>query len=195
MGRPSKFGADQILDAALAVLASDGLAGVTVAGIARSLGAPSGSLYHRFPRREVLLARLWLRTVRSFQEGYAEAWRGHADPLEGLSTAVRYVVTWCRAHPSEGRLLMLHRREDLVSGAWPPEVQADAHAVTGRLDELWVTIQDAAWPVPPDPAELRLAAVSIPQGAVMPYLRSGDAIPEGLEAAVVRAARAAVSSR
>ncbi|WP_084780239.1 TetR family transcriptional regulator [Planobispora rosea] len=47
MGRPAKFGNDQILDAAAELAAEGGQAAVTVAAIAARLGAPSGSICHR----------------------------------------------------------------------------------------------------------------------------------------------------
>ena len=54
MGRPRYSHAD-FLAAALAIAAEHGLAAVTVAAIAEHLKAPTGSFYHRFSSRSVLL--------------------------------------------------------------------------------------------------------------------------------------------
>ena len=76
MGRPSKFDSEQMLDAAAGLVARGGPSRATVAAIAEKLEAPSGSIYHRFESRDLLLARLWIRTVRRAQEGFAAALDG-----------------------------------------------------------------------------------------------------------------------
>ena len=49
------------------------MAAATVSRIATSVGAPVGSVYHRFASRDVLMAELWLRTITRFQDGYLAA--------------------------------------------------------------------------------------------------------------------------
>ena len=58
------------MDAAMRLVAEGGPNAATVAGIAGALGAPVGSIYHRFKSRDLLLARLWIRTVKRFQVGF-----------------------------------------------------------------------------------------------------------------------------
>ena len=70
MGRPPKFDSQQILDATALLIAEGGPEQATVASIAKRLGAPSGSIYHRFESRDLLLARLWIRTVHRAQQGF-----------------------------------------------------------------------------------------------------------------------------
>src|SRR5688500_18253929 len=60
MSRPSKFSAAQILDTAATLVAADGPGAATIGAISARLKAPSGSIYHRFASRDVLLGRLWL---------------------------------------------------------------------------------------------------------------------------------------
>src|SRR5438309_1488296 len=68
MARP-KFNGTEFLDAAMAIAAAQGPAMVTVGAITERLKAPTGSFYHRFVSRDVLLGELWLRTVLEFREG------------------------------------------------------------------------------------------------------------------------------
>ena len=72
MGRPPKFTEDALLDAALTIVAQDGAA-ATTAAIATAAGAKPGSLYYRFPNREVLLLTLWVRSIRRFQAVFLAA--------------------------------------------------------------------------------------------------------------------------
>ncbi len=130
MGRNARFTDDQILGAALALLAEKGPEGVTMSGISRQTGAPIGSLYHRFPSRDHLMARLWLSIVESFQNGFLETLaRG-----DGLSAAL-YTPRWAREHFREGRVLLLFRREELMTGQWPQEMRERAAALSRELGE------------------------------------------------------------
>jgi AcrR family transcriptional regulator len=113
MGHPAFDNAD-FLNAALALVAEHGPSAVTVAAIAGKLKAPTGSFYHRFASRDVLLAELWLRAVLSFQEGIAAA----LDAGDGLRAALHTPV-WVRDHLDEGRLLLLYHRDDFMHGEWP----------------------------------------------------------------------------
>ncbi|MCG7527704.1 TetR/AcrR family transcriptional regulator, partial [Streptomyces sp. OfavH-34-F] len=73
MARPPRFSTEQLLDAAVPLAAASGPAGVTMSAVAQATGAPSGSVYHRFPGRDALLAEVWLRTVERFQDGWFAA--------------------------------------------------------------------------------------------------------------------------
>jgi AcrR family transcriptional regulator len=130
MGRNAHFSNDQILGAALTILAERGPEGVTMSGISGETGAPIGSLYHRFPSRDHLMARLWLDSVESFQSGFLEALaRG-----DGLSAAL-YTPRWVREHFQEGKVLLLFRREELMTGQWPEEMRERAAALPQELGE------------------------------------------------------------
>jgi len=114
--RPAKFTEDQILDAALRLVAEGGPGAATISGIAGLLGAPVGSIYHRFRSRDLLLARLWMRTIKNFQGGFLEA-LGAADVDEAALGAALYNVRWAREHLDEARVLLLYRREEMAGGA------------------------------------------------------------------------------
>src|SRR5437588_12546903 len=110
MARP-KFNGAEFLDAAMAIAAAQGPAMVTVGSITERLKAPTGSFYHRFASRDVLLGELWLQTVLDFQQGSAAA----LDAGDGLRAAL-HTPAWVREHLDEGRLLLLYHRDDLVQG-------------------------------------------------------------------------------
>src|SRR5471030_136841 len=117
MGR-AKFNKSDFLAAALAIAAERGPVAVTVASISQRLGSPTGSFYHRFASRNVLLGALWLRTVLDFQQGIKAA----IDAGDGLRAAL-HTPAWVRGHLDEGRLLLLYHRDDFVNGEWPEELR------------------------------------------------------------------------
>ena len=118
VSRPAKFSEEQILDVSRDLVVQSGPATLTMTAVARLLGAPSGSLYHRFPGRDTLAAALWIRGVRRFQSGYL-ARLSNPDPLEAALGAAGHVVSWSRANLSDARLLLQFRSSDLVHGPWP----------------------------------------------------------------------------
>jgi len=129
MGRKAHFKRDEFIDAAMRMVAEKGPGALTVSALASGMKAPIGSVYHRFPSRDVLLAQLWIRIVESFQRGFLASLEH-----DGLSAAL-YTVGWVREHPEEARVLLLHRREELVSGPWPVHLKDDAARLTQQLDE------------------------------------------------------------
>jgi AcrR family transcriptional regulator len=128
MGRKAKFTDDQFLDATCRLVAQHGPGATTVAAVAGSVGAPIGSVYHRFASKEDLLARLWLRTVEEFQRGFLEILRTN----DGLRAAL-YTPTWIRANPDKALVLLLHRREEFLSKNWTAEVRRTAEWLGNEL--------------------------------------------------------------
>ena len=110
MGR-ARFTETDFLTAALAIVSKHGPGGATIASITALLKAPTGSFYHRFASRNVLLGALWLRSVLNFQEGISAALEA-GDELR----AALHTPAWARVHLDEARLLLLFDRADLRAG-------------------------------------------------------------------------------
>jgi AcrR family transcriptional regulator len=122
--RPELHPTDSILDAARGVVLDRGLGAATVDAIAKSSGAPIGSIYHRFGSVDALLAAMWIRAVRRSQESFAAA-AEHPDPLEAAVGAGLAVYDFCVKHPADGRLLLAYRPEDLAGGRIDPDQRAE----------------------------------------------------------------------
>ena len=103
MGHP-RFSQADFLAAALATAAERGPSEATVASITERLRAPTGSFYHRFASRNVLLGALWLRIVLEFQQGVSAA-LGAGDGLR----AALHTPAWARTNLDKARLLLLYR--------------------------------------------------------------------------------------
>jgi AcrR family transcriptional regulator len=128
MGHP-KFSQEDFFGAAVAIASAHGPAAVTIASISARLKAPTGSFYHRFASRNVLLGELWLRTVLDFQAGLNAA----LDAGDGLRAAL-HTPAWVRAHLDDARLLLLYDRGDFVQGEWPAELRDRVAEMTQRME-------------------------------------------------------------
>jgi AcrR family transcriptional regulator len=176
MGRPPRHNADDFLDAAVRLFATDGIAAVTMSAVAREVGAPSGSIYHRFPGRPTLLAAVWLRTLTRFQQDYL-AILEQEPTIEVAVEAAAQVVRWCRAHPAEGKLLYEGDRA-LGVDEWPPEDRARADEANRRLDAALTKVVRRLRPLTGRSTdELMLALVDLPYAAVRRHLDRGEAPP------------------
>lgn len=195
MGRPARFPPDLILDGAARLLAEGGPAAATSTAVAAAIGAPSGSVYHRFASRDLLLARLWVRTVGRFQAAFLAA-LAHPDPDRAAVAAALAVPAWCRAHPHEARVLLLHRRDDLV-GRWPDELDAElstlndalATALTDHARARYGTAGRAQL------ARVTFALVDVPYAAVRRQLAAGDDPPPEVDALIRETVTALLGQR
>ncbi|MFE5505475.1 TetR/AcrR family transcriptional regulator [Amycolatopsis japonica] len=188
MGRPPRHTADDFLDAAVRIFATEGAAGVTMSAVAREVGAPSGSIYHRFPGRPALLAAVWLRTLDGFQRGYLEALE-QEPAVEAAVEAAAQVVRWCRAHPAEAKLLYGGDRA-LGVDDWSAEDRARVEAANHRLDTAITKVLRKLRPLTGRSTdELMLALVDLPYAAVRRHLDRGEAPPPRTVDLVTRTTR------
>jgi len=170
----ARFIQADFLAAAFAIAAEHGPAAVTVGSIGERLRAPTGSFYHRFASRSVLLGMLWLKTVLDFQQGISAA----LDAEDGLAAAL-HTPTWAREHLDEARLLLVFEREDFVAGAWPEGLR-ERVAEMNRLMENGALRRAHAVFGRDGPEERRLAQfliAEVPVAAVRQHLKRREPPP------------------
>ena len=103
---------------------------VTIAQIAAEVGAPTGSIYHRFPFRDHLLIRLWLRAIRRFHMGLLAA--------PDITATSRHIPQFCRNHPIDAQVMTLFWHADLIATA-PVELRNEVFHVN---DSAWAKCRD-----------------------------------------------------
>jgi AcrR family transcriptional regulator len=195
MARPQLFPAEAILDAAAGVVAEAGPSRATIGAIADRLGAPTGSIYHRFASRDVLLAELWLRTVEDFQTAFCEALAGDNARVAGLEAAL-HTPRYAREHAVDAQLLMLHSREEFVRGDWPETIEARATALGDQMSGAMRSFTKRATGSTGAAAmrRARFAVIHLPGAAIRPHLRARELVPADVDE-LVRDAYLAVIRR
>ena len=187
MPRPARYSIDQLLDASAELLAADGPAAVTMSAVARAVGAPSGSMYHRFPTRAALCGELWMRTEERFQGGFAEALATSDDLTARCVAGARFTVRWCRERPVEARVL-LTGADALCQADWPAPLKVRRDRVRGATRRL-LAMLDA------DADRVHAAVIDVPYAVVRRHLVARQTIPESAEAIVRDCAEALISGR
>jgi AcrR family transcriptional regulator len=178
MGRNAHFNNEQFIDAALKIAAGQGPAAVTIAAVAGEIGAPVGSVYHRFLSRDVLMAEVWLRVVASFQDEFLSK----LEKGEGIEAAL-HTPRWVREHSAEARILLLYRREEMVAGDWPEELKARAFDIARRLDASIAAYAARTFGKAGQEEINRtvFAIIDVPYAAVVRYVRQGKKPPRRVE--------------
>lgn len=184
MGKKPKFSRAQMLEAALALLDESGPSGLSMSAVAKALGAPSGSVYHRFPSRDHLTAELWLETVEDFQSQVL----GQLQSLsyEGALAAIQTSLDWTRAKPRRAQLLLVHRRQDLIAGEWP-EALAQRGVELGR--QLERALSELAEALALERERVVFAVTELFMAGVRRYVAKGQAPPPARDTYVLEAAR------
>jgi AcrR family transcriptional regulator len=194
MVRPAKFDEGQILESARGLVAMYGPASATMSAIARSARAPTGSIYHRFESRDVLLGEVWLRAAEAFQDAYFDVLRRTPARDAGLSAAL-FFMGRVRVDLAEARVLLLHRREDFVDRGWPPAMEKRATRLKDQVDtELRDFSRRLRGRV--DPRILRLVTYAIldaPFAAVRRHVAANETPPAYLDLAITATYRAVLS--
>lgn len=192
MPRPPKYSSDQILDAVVEVTKRRGVGAVSATGVAALLGAPSGSIYHRFPSRDVLVASAWLRAGERFRGELAAALEAPVPETAALA-AVRATLDWARRRPAEASLFLLYGKADLSRNEWPPDVFRRANRLGNDLTD---TLRRFSSRLPGTSLDrVRFALVDVPQAALRRALSSGAAIDSEAQALVEETVTALLGRR
>ena len=179
------------MDAAMRMVAEKGPGALTVAALAKGMKAPIGSVYHRFPSRDVLLAEAWIRIVESFQRDFLETLAG-----DGLQAALN-TIQWVREHPGEACILLVYRREELVSGLWPEHLKGQVAGLSRELDSGIRSFAKKQFGHAGKETLRRatFALVDVPLAAVRRHLQDGESPPAVIDEMVRETYLATMGSR
>jgi AcrR family transcriptional regulator len=178
-----KHDPEAMLDAACALVLTGGPAAATARAVAQAIGAPSGSVYHRFPARDDLVAAAWLRAQDRFLEAYLAAVRDTGQP-PGVAAAVR-VLTWSADHSQDAGVLLRFGLADLVRRDISPALRARAAVNQQRVEEA---IRELGRLTGRNPSEVVLAVVDLPYSITRRVLREQRRPTDEEIAALARAA-------
>lgn len=195
MSRRPKYTRDQIIDAAQAEVLKHGF-DTTLSQVAQRIGAPIGSLYHRFSSREELMATLWVRAIKRWHTRLFEIIEAGDDPNEVLVSMAVETARYCRAHPDEARAMTLYRHSNLVVSCpenLHEEVATINDAIFGRIAEL-ARLRFPARAHDPELVFFVFTSVNqLAYGLVRPFIGSPEPIPQWMDELICLASAAALT--
>ncbi len=193
MAPPRKHETDVILDAARALVLDGGPRAASVAAIAKSSGAPAGTLYHRFGNRDGILTAAWLRALERFQSRALAAVRD--SPVDTATAMAVATIGFARELPADARLLLTIRPSDLLDeepdAAFQQTVAAMNAPLIERVRELARKIYGRSDRRSVD--AVARAVSDLPYAVVRRHAHD-EPMPSWLEADVAASARALLDS-
>lgn len=188
--RPALFDHADFLAAARDMIVERGPAAVTVGAVVARLKAPTGSFYHRFASRDMLLAELWLKTVLAYHAGFMAA----IDAGKGLAAAL-HTARWARANLDDACLLLLYSRHDFVQGEWPEALKRGVGEQARRIIDCFERFaRDSLGGAGPEQVRMaQFALIDAPVASVRPHLQRREPPPPVVDDLIRTTYRAVVA--
>ncbi|GGC36112.1 putative transcriptional regulator, TetR family protein [Siccirubricoccus deserti] len=180
MVRTARFSEHCFIEAATHLVAEGGPAAATMQAIARRVGAPTGSIYHRFESRSAILSAAWNAAYASFTGALAPLLR------EGRAReAALAILPWSSKDEHRARFLLLHEPVTLFEDAPPP---APVREELERLEEAFDSAFRACVAARGDGsvreeelARARFLIFDAPIAIIRPHLLKGGPLPPFVE--------------
>lgn len=195
MPRVALFDEALILGAAAKLVSSKGLNAATMTAIGTAIGAPNGSIYHRFKSRDELLGKLWLSKARVFQDRWAAALE-EPDAREAGLRAALSMPEVVREDLEGARIMLLHQRSDFLSASWPAGMSVEAERLGRQIKEASAEMTRRLFGKDSAAARrtMAFATIDIPYSAVRRYVQESAAPPPQVDVLIERAYRAVVDA-
>ncbi|WP_328531030.1 TetR/AcrR family transcriptional regulator [Nocardioides sp. NBC_00368] len=145
MSRQRLHTLDDLLDVAEQIVTSGDPSGLTLRSLAAAAGASNGTIYHAFGSKDVLLARLWLRSWCRLGDLMAEAMAEGATGADAVVAVALSPVEFVRRFPASARLFFVQRRDQLFSADLPPEIETELSSVQEKFVEVLIALARGVW--------------------------------------------------
>ncbi len=194
MSRQRLHTLDDLLDVAEQIVTSGDPSGLTLRSLATAAGASNGTIYHAFGSKDVLLARLWLRSWCRLGDLMAEAMgeRAGASGEDAVVAVALTPVEFVRRFPASARLFFAQRRDQLFSADLPPEIETELGSVQEKFVEVLITLARGVWDRGDRVAveAIAVCVVDLPGGILRRCLLEGREADEATAARLEAAVRA-----
>ncbi len=191
MGRPASISDTDFMTAATRVAARLGPARTSIAAVSKEANVPTGSIYHRLPSRDALLAEIWLSAAERFQALALEKIAAARDEDDAVECAL-VTPRFARSDHTSAVVLNSHRREEFLRSNAPESYRMRATKLAADLREGIAIAAKRLLPSDPRGKErVAVALIGIPLGAVRIFLP--QAVPPlEIDAMIEAAVRAAL---
>ncbi|MEP6660282.1 MAG: TetR/AcrR family transcriptional regulator [Acidimicrobiales bacterium] len=110
---------DRVTGVALDLFGSQGYAVTSMEQVRRHAGVSNGSLYHLFPNKAALAARLHSNGMIQCQDGIIRAIEAASSAEKGVRAAIAFQTTWVDQHTQLARLVYADMPDDVLVAAAP----------------------------------------------------------------------------
>jgi AcrR family transcriptional regulator len=171
MVRTPRFSAEDFVEAAIGLVADGGPSAATMASIARAVGAPTGSLYHRFDSRAAVMGAMWAALLDEFADNLTPPLAAGRPAAAALA-----LVDWAAARPRPARALLLADLDTVLDAPPEGDTAAAIDAAEARIEAAFDTCATRIGLATGDAAgrgRLRFLVIDAPVAALRPALKAG----------------------
>jgi AcrR family transcriptional regulator len=122
--------------AAVKLFGTRGYAATSMEQVRRAAGVSNGSLYHLYPTKAALAARLYGDGMQDCQHGILHAVESASSPELAIRGAVLFQATWVDQHVERARLTYADWHDEVVVAA-APRLHESSRAYV-RIVERWL---------------------------------------------------------
>ena len=180
---------------ALRVIQAQGVEGLTLRAVGKTLGVSRTALYRHFADKSALLAAVAREGFRTLRLELIAAWQKGGRGRKGFEAMGEAYVRFAVAHPSHYRVMF---GGFLASGVTDPDLMAEASGAFQVLVDALVAQQDAGLVRRDDPLQLARFIWAIVHGiarlAIDGQLRGSRADAEALTRFAINRARTGIAS-
>ncbi len=114
---------EELLEAAIQLVASHGWSGFTVQGVADRVGITKAAVLYHVGTRDDLVRLAYARVLRAFQTSVEADVDAATDPVDTVERVLRSQLRYFREHPEHARFIVeaLTRDDELTGDAASPE--------------------------------------------------------------------------
>jgi AcrR family transcriptional regulator len=105
--------------AAVKLFGSQGYGATSMEQVRQAAGVSNGSLYHLYPTKAALAARLYSDGMQECQRGILDAVEAAPSPEQAIRAAVQFQATWVDRHVELARLTYADWHDDVLVAAAP----------------------------------------------------------------------------
>ena len=154
---PAAETTESLLAVALDLFGVQGYHATSMEQVRREVGVSNGSLYHVFPTKASLAARLYADGMVQCQDGICTTFREATSAEEGIRGAVECQARWADGHLELARMVYADWPDEVVLAAAPQLDQPNrtyvrvvgrwlrTHADAGSVVDLPFTVAHALW--------------------------------------------------
>jgi len=128
-----------ITAAAVKLFGAHGYAATSMEQIRRAAGVSNGSLYHLYPSKAALAARLYRDGMQQCQDGILHAVESASSPELAIRGAVSFQTTWVDRHVELARLTYADWHDEVLIAAAPGLDESSRNYV--RVVDGWLRRQ------------------------------------------------------
>src|SRR3954451_24182749 len=129
---------ERLLDCALHLFGTKGYATTSMEEVRRGAALSTGSLYHRFPHKAALAARLYCDGMQQCQNGILGALADRGPAEDGVRGAVSFQARWVDEHAELARLVYADLPDDVMMAAAPTLDRSNREYL--RVVDRWLRV-------------------------------------------------------